>query len=94
MLLVVRIVTIIVLAAWFVAGGYLVIAGLLQTPEADMDAVWIGAGVWLFIAGLAYLLYRGYKKKHAAMQWVAFILSILPALSVVILVWVLDALDL
>lgn len=93
MLLIVRIITIIVSAAWLVAGGYLIIGGSTEKPEADMDAVWIGIGMFGFYLANLYLLYRSYKKKHSPTHWVAFLLSILPALAILILIYILDKAD-
>jgi hypothetical protein len=93
MLLVIRIITIIVSIAWFALGGFFIVAGLLEKP-ADTGAVWLGAGVILFYAANLYLLYRSYKKNHTPTHWVAFLLGILPAMAIIILVWVLDKADL
>lgn len=94
MLLVIRIITIIVSIAWLALGGFLIVAGILDKPEADIGAIWIGIGVFAFYLANLYLLYRSYKKKHSPTHWVAFLLSILPALAIIILVWVLDKADL
>lgn len=94
MLVIVRIITIIVSAAWLAAGGYLIIGGIMDKPEADYEAMWIGIGIFTFYLANLYLLYRSYKKKHSPTHWVAFLLSILPALVITITVYILDKADL
>lgn len=93
MLLVLRIVTIIVAAACLFAGGYLIVAGLLDKPQADMEAVWLGAGISLYFLADLYLLYRSYKKKHVPTHWVAFIFAVMPAMIILGIVWAADSLD-
>lgn len=93
MLLIVRIVTIIVSLAWLLAGTYLGILGLNDTPEKDWEAVAMGGGIILFFVANLYLLYRSYKKKHTPTTWVAFILAVLPAIAFIIFLWAVDALD-
>ena len=87
-----RILTIIVCIACFACGVVLTIAGLLEKP-ADTDAGWIGAGVCTYFLADLYLLYRSYKKKHAPTHWVAFLLGILPALVILIIVWLVGKLE-
>jgi peptidoglycan/LPS O-acetylase OafA/YrhL len=94
MLLLIRVVTIIVSIAWLALGGFFIVAGMLEKPEADTGAIWIGTGIFVFYLANLYLLYRSYKKKHSPTHWVAFLLSILPALALVVLVYVLDKADL
>ncbi len=94
MLVIVRIITIIVSVALLVVGGWFIVAGILDKPEADIAAVWIGIGIFVFYLANLYLLYRGFKKKHGPAQWVAFILSILPALIILSIVFIVDWLDL
>jgi hypothetical protein len=94
MLVIVRIITIIVSTAWLVGGGWLIVAGIMDKPESDFAAVWIGIGVFGCYQANLYLLYRGYKKKHGPAQWVAFILSVLPAVVIGAIVLIVDWLDL
>jgi hypothetical protein len=94
MLVIVRIITIIVSTAWLVAGGWLIVAGILDEPETDTTAIWIGVGVFAFYLANLYLLYRSYKKKHGPATWVAFVLSVLPALVILSIVFIVDWLDL
>lgn len=94
MLVIVRIITIIVSSAWLALGGWLIVAGILDEPQSDFGAIWIGIGIFAFYIANLYLLYRSYRKKHKPAQWVAFILSVLPALIITILVFILDWLDL
>lgn len=93
MLLVLRIVTIIVAGACLIAGGVLIGAGILDEPQADMSAVWMGAGIFSYFLADLYLLYRSYRKKHAPAQWVAFILAIMPAMIILGIVWAADSLE-
>ncbi|AXY76721.1 hypothetical protein D3H65_23195 [Paraflavitalea soli] len=93
MLVIVRIITIIVSAAWLVAGGWLIAAGILDEPETDFGAIWIGIGIVAFYLANIYLVYRGYKKKHKPVQWVAFILSILPAVVLGGIILILNWID-
>lgn len=90
MLLLLRVLTIIVCIVCFGCGIVLIIAGLLEKP-VDTGAVWLGAGVAAFYLADLYLLYRSYKKKHAPTHWVAFLFSVIPALAILIIVWIADS---
>ena len=92
MLPVIRIITIIVSLACIAASGFLIVAGLLEKP-ADYDAVWVGIGILVFYAANLFLLYRSYRKKHSPTHWVALILSILPVLITLTLLWVIEKAD-
>ncbi|MBO9561403.1 MAG: hypothetical protein J7621_01470 [Niastella sp.] len=72
------------------AGVYLIVAGKM---EDDTDAIWLGAGIAAYYLADLYLLYRSYKKKHAPTHWTAFLLSILPALIILIIVWIASSID-
>jgi hypothetical protein len=85
MLLTLRILTIITCIACLAAGVFLIVAGMMEEDEA---AIWLGAGIAAYYLADLYLLYRSYKKKHAPTHWVAFILGILPALIILIIVWI------
>ncbi|WP_315819138.1 hypothetical protein [Paraflavitalea speifideaquila] len=39
-----------------------IVAGLLDTRKADMEAVALGAAIFIFYLANLYLLYRSYKK--------------------------------
>ncbi len=86
MLLTLRILTIIFAFAGLFCGGLLIGAGAFDEPEADMAAVWLGAGIFVYYAADLYLLYRSYKRKHKPTHWVAFILALLPVLLILGLV--------
>lgn len=88
MLLVLRILTIIVCIACLICSGYIIIEG--AEKPVDTEAIWLGIGVAAYFLADLYLLYRSYRKKHAPTHWTAFILSILPALIIVIIVWIVD----
>ena len=94
MLLVLRILTIVFALLGFITGVILVGLGIADTPSADIDAIWIGIGITVYFLADLYLLYRSYKKNHMPTHWAALLLSILPVTAIVVLLWVLDALDL
>jgi hypothetical protein len=89
MLLALRILTIFFSLAGFVSGGWLVIAGVLETP-AETEAIWLGAGILLYYIADLFLLYKSYKKEHRPTHWVALILAVLPVLLVSGLVFFAD----
>jgi hypothetical protein len=89
MLLALRIFTILFSVAGFVAGGWLVIAGVLETP-AETEAIWLGAGILLYYIADLFLLYKSYKKKHRPTHWVALVLAVLPVIIIYGLVFLAD----
>ena len=91
MLLVLRILTILFSIGGFAVGGWLIIAGALDEPTRDIEAIWLGIGVFLYFIADLYLLYRSYKKKHKPTHWVAFVLALLPALFLAGLVILADS---
>jgi hypothetical protein len=68
-------------------GGVLIGAGALDKPEADIAAIWLGAGFLVYYGADLYLLYRSYKRKHKPTHWVALILALLPVLLILALVF-------
>jgi peptidoglycan/LPS O-acetylase OafA/YrhL len=86
MLLTLRLLTIITCIACLACGVFLIVAGIMEGD--DPDAIWLGAGIAAYFLADLYLLYRSYKKKHAPTHWTAFILSVLPALIILIIVWI------
>jgi len=89
MLLVLRILTILFSVAGFVSGGWLVIAGVMETP-AETEAIWLGAGILLYYIADLFLLYKSYKKKHRPTHWVALVLGVLPVIIIYGLVFLAD----
>ena len=90
MLLALRILTILFSVAGLVSGGWLVIAGVLETP-AETEAIWLGAGILLYYIADLFLLYKSYKKKHKPTHWVAFILAVMPIIFIYGLVFLADS---
>ena len=82
MLLTLRVLTIIFAFVGLLCGGVLIGAGALDTPKADMGAIWLGAGIFAYYAADLYLLFRSYKRKHKPTHWVALILALLPVLFI------------
>lgn len=92
MLLLIRIITIVIAVACLAIGAFFIVAGLMEKPVADTGAVWMGIGIMVFYLADLFLLYRSYKKKHTPAHWVAFLLSVMPVIAVLLIVWLLDAL--
>lgn len=93
MLLTVRIITIICISIAVITACWLIIAGLLEVPVKDTGAIWIGCIMLVYYAADCLLLYRSYKRKHAATHWVAFVFSLLPVLAIGAVVILADTFD-
>lgn len=92
MLLVLRIVTVIISVGCLAISAWLIVAGLNDEPKPDMEAIWLGVAPAVFYLADLFLVYYSYKKKHAPVAWVAFLLAVMPVLAVLLLVWISDKL--